>query len=90
MNNITFNLTSDLVIENGVNGISLVEIGDALQKFTTTHLYIDQEGKLRGVDDVLDILYSPCDLNKVYKGYELREKATDRYIHVFSKVKEIK
>ena len=82
MENIRFNLNSILRISNGA---SIEEIGNALQNFTDTYLYLDEQLKLNSITNFSEIPYGLCTLDNVENGFLLYENKTNRLIHVFNK-----
>lgn len=78
---IKFNLTSELKV---LNGAKIEEIGNSLQNFTESYLYIDDYLNLNSVNNFSEMLYKKCKLNVIDHGFLLTEKSTNRLIHVFN------
>jgi hypothetical protein len=79
---IKFNLTSELRISNGTK---IEEIGNALQNFTKSYLYLDEELNLYSVNEFSEMPYENCILDVVENGFLLSEKSTGKLVHVFDK-----
>jgi hypothetical protein len=80
---ISFNLTAGFKL---TNGSSFEEVGNILQCFTASHLYLDEYNTLKAIDNVTQLNYEPCQLIGVDYGYVMIEsKGQRRKLHVFSK-----
>lgn len=82
MHKILFDLNASLKINEGAN---FEEICNMLQNFTPAHLYIDENQKLRGVDNVTQVPYGKCTLMIIDNGFVLREDEGHRTIRTFSR-----
>jgi len=79
---IKFNLTSELIISNGAK---IEEIGNALQNFTQSYLYLDEDLNLNSINEFNEMPYGKCVLDVVEQGFLLTEEKTGRLVHVFHK-----